>query len=136
MRQRSCASPSSLARQKSMYWPAASTPRAASMSRVAVGRCRWRAPSPIASALAFAPRLGSSRMSPANEGRPCRLTGQVRHLEHLGAETLVHFVVADAAAPIVARVEPAIAAGLSIGAQISARVKPDRILIFDGAGKR
>src|SRR5262245_43511531 len=60
---------------------------------------------------------------PGKRGQACRLTGQVRHLEHLGAETLVHFVVADA---IVARVEPAIAAGLSIGAQISARVKPDR----------
>jgi len=77
---------------------------------------------------------------PAKRAQGCLLTGRVRHLEHLGAESLVHFAVADlgagAEAHLVARVEPAIAAGLAIGAPISARAKPDRILVFDAAGKR
>jgi hypothetical protein len=38
---------------------------------------------------------------------------------------------AGAEAHLVARVEPAIAAGLAIGAPISARAKPDRILVFE-----
>jgi TOBE domain len=77
---------------------------------------------------------------PAKRAQGCLLTGRVRHLEHHGAESLVHFVVADlgagAEAHLVARVEPAIAAGPAIGAPISARAKPDRILVFDAAGKR
>jgi hypothetical protein len=43
---------------------------------------------------------------------------------------------AGAEAHVVTRVEPAIAAGLAIGAPIGARAKPDRILVFDAAGKR
>ena len=76
---------------------------------------------------------------PAKRAQGCLLPGRVRHLEHLGAETLVHFVAdsgAGAEARLVARVEPVIAAGLSMGAAISARAKPDRILVFDAAGKR
>ena len=61
---------------------------------------------------------------------------RVRHLEHLGAETLVHLTTRDGDLAIVARVEPAAAAGLSIGVAVTLRAKPERVLVFDAAGKR
>jgi multiple sugar transport system ATP-binding protein len=86
--------------------------------------------------LGIRPEAWELDKEPAKRPQGCLLAGRVRHLEHLGAETLVHFAVADTEPALVARVAPAIAADLSIGAAISARAKPDHILVFDAGGKR
>jgi len=64
------------------------------------------------------------------------LSARVRHLEHLGAETLVHLNIAATELSVVARTAPAVAADLAIGARVTLRVKPEHVLVFDAAGKR
>src|SRR5262245_23281941 len=72
----------------------------------------------------------------AKRPQAAALSARVRHLEHLGAETLVHLNVTDSELSVVARTAPAVAAELAIGARVTLRVKPERVLVFDAAGKR
>ncbi|BAT59102.1 trehalose import ATP-binding protein SugC [Variibacter gotjawalensis] len=68
--------------------------------------------------------------------RALSLTGVVQHREMLGSETLVHVRVAEAAKPIIARVDPRTGAGFVIGASVTLSVESEHILIFDRDGKR
>ncbi|QCI65874.1 ABC transporter ATP-binding protein [Phreatobacter stygius] len=64
------------------------------------------------------------------------ISGTIRHLEHLGAETLVHVAAAPLLKPAVARVEPVTGSALVIGDPVTLAVKPSRILVFGADGKR
>ncbi len=68
--------------------------------------------------------------------RACVVRGTVRHLELLGGETLVHVDVEDQGIPLVAKLEPARARRLRIGAAVSLSVERERVLYFDAGGRR
>src|SRR5262249_39254113 len=72
---------------------------------------------------------------PGHGPRAAATWGGVRHLEHRGAEPLVLLGLNEGSLPFAARVEPAAAAGLSIGAVVAASAKTERVLLFDGRGK-
>ncbi|MBN8941721.1 MAG: ABC transporter ATP-binding protein [Rhizobiales bacterium] len=64
------------------------------------------------------------------------VSGTIRHLEHLGSETLVHVGAQPLAKPMIARVEPVAGAALAIGEAVTLGVRPSRILVFGTDGKR
>ncbi|MGQ3357269.1 MAG: ABC transporter ATP-binding protein, partial [Phreatobacter sp.] len=74
---------------------------------------------------------------PAGRGEAAiGITGTVRHVEMLGAETLVHLRVTGAEKPVVARVEPAVGARFRPGEEAAFTVQPDRVLVFAADGRR
>ncbi|MBA3771678.1 MAG: ABC transporter ATP-binding protein [Ramlibacter sp.] len=66
----------------------------------------------------------------------CRVVGRVRHLELLGAETLVHVEADGATAHLVAKVVPSLAAGLHVGTTVTLCAPAERVLVFAMNGKR
>ena len=64
------------------------------------------------------------------------VAGTIRHLEYLGAETMVHLTVPHAPKPVIARVEPMTGASLTIGTPATFRVQAGRVLLFGADGKR
>ena len=64
------------------------------------------------------------------------VAGTIRHLEYLGAETMVHLTVPHAPKPVIARVEPMTGASLAIGTPATFRVQAGRVLLFGPDGKR
>jgi multiple sugar transport system ATP-binding protein len=72
----------------------------------------------------------------AGDDARCVASGQVRHLELLGSQTLVHVSVDGHPQGLVATVEPERARGLRIGAAIALAAPDRRVLVFDAAGVR
>ncbi|MGU9981270.1 ABC transporter ATP-binding protein [Phreatobacter sp. HK31-P] len=64
------------------------------------------------------------------------LSGTIRHLEMLGAETLVHIIASPLTRPLVTRVEPSVGAALRIGDAIALSTDPRRVLVFGKDGRR
>ncbi|MBX9989562.1 ABC transporter ATP-binding protein [Phreatobacter oligotrophus] len=64
------------------------------------------------------------------------LLGTVRHVEMLGAETLVHLRLPAIDKPVIARVEPAVGASFRPGDEARFRVAPARVLVFAADGRR
>jgi multiple sugar transport system ATP-binding protein len=64
------------------------------------------------------------------------IEGTIRHVEMLGAETLVHVIATPLTRPLVARIEPSAGARLRIGAAISLAAQSQRVLVFGKDGKR
>jgi multiple sugar transport system ATP-binding protein len=64
------------------------------------------------------------------------IQGVIRHVEMLGAETLLHVIAASVTKPLVARVEPSVGARLRIGAPLTLAAQADRVLVFGKDGKR
>jgi multiple sugar transport system ATP-binding protein len=64
------------------------------------------------------------------------IEGTVRHVEMLGAETLVHVVATPLTKSLVTRVEPSVGARLRIGVAISLVAQSQRVLVFGKDGKR
>jgi multiple sugar transport system ATP-binding protein len=74
-------------------------------------------------------------LSPAPAGSRECWHGTLAHLEHLGAETLLHIAV-DGAGRVLVRVDPDRAAPFAIGAPIALRPDTAKLLWFDGEGRR
>lgn len=72
---------------------------------------------------------------PSGEG-DLAVGGTIRHVEMLGAETLVHVVAPPLTRALVARVEPSAGARLKVGAAITLAVAPRRVLVFAKDGRR
>lgn len=72
----------------------------------------------------------------ADDPACCLARGQVRHLELLGAQTLVHVSVGGHPQGLVAAVAPQQAQGLQIGAPIVLAAPARQVLVFDAAGAR
>ena len=66
----------------------------------------------------------------------CRVVGRVRHLELLGAETLVHVDVDGVANGLVVKVTPRQAAHLQLGTALTLVAPADRVLVFTAGGER
>jgi multiple sugar transport system ATP-binding protein len=64
------------------------------------------------------------------------ISGTIRHVEMLGAETLVHVVTSPLTRPLVTRVEPSVGATLKIGDPIDLSADPRRVLVFGKDGRR
>jgi multiple sugar transport system ATP-binding protein len=64
------------------------------------------------------------------------ITGTVRHIEMLGAETLVHLRLPAIDKPVIARVEPVVGAAFRPGEEARFAVEPGRILVFAADGRR
>jgi multiple sugar transport system ATP-binding protein len=64
------------------------------------------------------------------------LSGAISNIERLGSETLIHVAVDDLAAPLVARVDPAEAAALSLRRSVALTASPSGVSVFDGRGLR
>ncbi|KAF0136173.1 MAG: fused maltose transport subunit ATP-binding component of ABC superfamily [Xanthobacteraceae bacterium] len=64
------------------------------------------------------------------------IDGVIRHVEMLGAETLVHVVAAPLTRPLVVRVEPSVGARLKVGAAIALVASSQRLLVFGKDGRR
>jgi len=74
-------------------------------------------------------------LAPVNDNA-CSVVGRVRHLELLGAETLVHVDVDGVATGLIAKVAPEQAAVLHVGTTLTLTAPANRVLVFDSAGKR
>ena len=61
---------------------------------------------------------------------------RVRHIEHLGSETLVHCILTTGAAEIVARVAPNVAVPLQPGTEVAATPHAGAVLCFAKSGTR
>ena len=72
----------------------------------------------------------------AAQADPAWLAANIRHIEHLGSETLIHCELTRDNLSVVARVEPALAAGMRIGDGV--RLAPDaaKVLYFGVDGAR
>ncbi|MCZ8313523.1 ABC transporter ATP-binding protein [Phreatobacter sp.] len=64
------------------------------------------------------------------------LSGTVRHVEMLGAETLVHLRLSAVDKPVIARVEPTVGARFRPGEEAHVSVAPGRVLVFAADGRR
>jgi len=64
------------------------------------------------------------------------ICGTIRHVEMLGAETLVHVIASPLIRPLVTRVEPSVGAALRIGEPITLSTDPRRVLVFGKDGRR
>jgi multiple sugar transport system ATP-binding protein len=64
------------------------------------------------------------------------LPGKVAALEHMGADLLVKVAIDDAVGAVTVRTEPADGDRLRIGEAVHVRLRPDRALFFDAAGRR
>jgi multiple sugar transport system ATP-binding protein len=66
----------------------------------------------------------------------CTVTGEVRHLELLGAETLVHVGAHGQGDALIAKVAPERATALRVGEVVTLTAPAPRVLVFDAAGRR
>ena len=64
------------------------------------------------------------------------ISGTIRHVEMLGAETLVHVIASPLIRPLVTRVEPSVGTTLRIGEPITLSTDPRRVLVFGKDGQR
>ena len=64
------------------------------------------------------------------------LRGRTRHVENLGSDCFVHVAIDGLDVPIVARADGRRADDFAIGANIGVACDPERVLVFDEAGKR
>ena len=67
---------------------------------------------------------------------PRALPGVVRHRENLGSDLFVHVEVAGHGARLIARAAPENAESVAPGMGVFLRPRPDRLLLFDRAGRR
>ncbi len=67
---------------------------------------------------------------------PAWLAAEVRHIEHLGSETLIYCEIANGRIGVVARVEPELANGLRIGAGIGLMPDAAKVIYFGADGMR
>ena len=67
---------------------------------------------------------------------PGTLPGIVRHRENLGSDLFLHVEVTGHASRLIARAAPEDAADIALGANVFLRPRPERLLMFDGAGRR
>ncbi|MEI8144122.1 MAG: ABC transporter ATP-binding protein [Alphaproteobacteria bacterium] len=67
---------------------------------------------------------------------PCAVTGTIRNVERLGAETLVHVAVDGLDKVLIARSDPGFADGLRLGETATLAAFANRVLLFDRNGKR
>ena len=104
--------------------------------RVADADWPVRMPAPPGAGCTAAVRAEHWRLGPVGGRDDCGLRGRIRHLEALGGETLVHVEIADQARPVVARVEPQRARGLTIGDPIDLSAPASAVLVFDLDGRR
>lgn len=74
--------------------------------------------------------------APLVDDAACVVTGRVRHLELLGAETLVHVAADELPDGLVAKVPPERASGLRFGDAVLLSAPASRILLFDTQGRR
>lgn len=82
-------------------------------------------------------RPESWRIAPrAAHADPAWLAAEVRHIEHLGSETLIHCALARGGYAVVARVEPALAAGFHAGDGASLAPDTAKVLYFGADGAR
>jgi multiple sugar transport system ATP-binding protein len=65
-----------------------------------------------------------------------RIDGTIRHIEMLGAETLVHLHAPPLVKPVIARVEPAAGARLKPGDAAAFAALAERVLVFARDGRR
>ena len=87
--------------------------------------------------VAVRPDWWSLSLGPAQvDETTCTVVGRVRHLELLGAETLVYVTVEGAADSVIAKVAPQQAAGLRVGVTVTLVAPVERVLLFDGGGQR
>lgn len=70
------------------------------------------------------------------DGRNGALSGQVCHIENLGAELIVHLRIGDMAAPTIMRTDAASGAELAIGKSLAVDFPRDALYAFDGSGRR
>ena len=99
------------------HWPLALPPEAGARPQLAV-RPEWWTVQPAGTP----------------QARPGVVEGTLAHQELLGAETLLHVRVDSVAETVVARVDPAQARTLALGAPVS--LATARVLAFDAAGHR
>jgi multiple sugar transport system ATP-binding protein len=64
------------------------------------------------------------------------LAGTIRNIERLGSETLLHVAIDQLAAPLIARVDPASAAALSLQRSVALTASATGLSVFDSAGQR
>ncbi|NLH80893.1 MAG: TOBE domain-containing protein [Phyllobacteriaceae bacterium] len=96
----------------------------------ALGVDGTRTPDPNRLRLAF--RSEAVRLvDPTGAALACRVV----HLENFGSDLMVHLTVGAAAAPIVVRRDPHDPRPL-IGETWGLSIRPDRLLVFDAAGRR
>jgi len=69
-------------------------------------------------------------------GAPGTIPGRVRHVEHLGPETMVHAAVDGLETPVLARLDPIVGGAVAFEDRVGLRLPPERVLMFDGAGQR
>jgi len=83
-------------------------------------------------------RLGirSESLTPEGADGAATFRGRTRHVENLGSDCYVHVAVDGLDVPIVARADGRRADEFGIGSAIGIACDPDRILLFDDAGKR
>ncbi len=83
-------------------------------------------------------RLGirSESLTPEGPDGAATFRGRTRHVENLGSDCYVHVAVDGLDVPIVARADGRRADEFGIGSAIGIACDPDRILLFDDAGKR
>jgi multiple sugar transport system ATP-binding protein len=67
---------------------------------------------------------------------PGAISGAVRLIEHMGSDLFVHLDVPDETRNVVVRAEPHKLDELAVGGTIAVTTTPDRILLFDEAGRR
>lgn len=86
--------------------------------------------------VAVRPDWWSLHAGPAPVSSSCSVVGRVKHLELLGAETLVHVAVDGVNEGLVAKVSPEQAAGLQMGSTLTLTAPASRVLVFNTEGKR
>jgi len=64
------------------------------------------------------------------------VSGPVTHMENLGAEVMVHFMIPGTRKPTVMRLDHATASGVSLGKEIFVDFNPVKAHLFEGSGQR
>jgi multiple sugar transport system ATP-binding protein len=75
-------------------------------------------------------------VSPAEPGTSDLLCGQVRLVEHMGSDVLVHLDMPTASSLFVARLSLERASRIQIGENLRLRLQPELLLFFDADGRR
>lgn len=101
-----------------------------------VGAMVW--PLTVAAPAGHAVRLGvrPEAWLPGARADYVQISGNVRHIEHLGSDVLVHLEVSGLASRVIARLDPPAGGRLAIGTSLTLSVAAERILAFDSNGVR
>jgi multiple sugar transport system ATP-binding protein len=73
---------------------------------------------------------------PAGRDRPDSFRGRIRLVEHLGSDLFVHLDMDGLEEPLIARLPIEQASDVTTGNSLELTVPSERLLIFDGAGRR